>query len=279
MIKFKETLQAFQNDLKTIDASRNEIIKQSNLAIVLCNNSLNAFRRMLEGSTFKSVEDEVYFFKHIKSVPLTQLIYFKEVRSFELSIPKTTTEIKKRYITKQLKRIDRFFRKHFEFLQYIDQGFTHLDTLYFLRNKDELYQLIHNGAYYYDTVFNTFHDQLYARIKAYRRFMEYLRNRYNNIDNPNTQSKSQSNQDLQIQWTAPKAALIELIYALHAGKTFNNGQTDIKQIADVFQNIFDCELGDYYKTFSEIKTRQKSKTKFLDELIYNLQEFISKSYN
>lgn len=279
MIKYNEILKAFQNDLETIQASGSEIIKQSNLAIILCNNSLNAFRRMLEGSTFKSAEDEVHFFKHIKSEPLTQLIYFKEIRTFELSIPKATTEVKKRYITKQLKRIDKFFKKHFEFLQYVGQGFTHLDTLYFLRNKDELCQLIHNGAYYYDKVFNTSHDQLYARIKAYRSFMEYLRNRYNTANNLDGQLNGQTIQVKSIQWTAPKAALIELIYALYAGKTFNNGQTDIKQIADVFQSMFDCELGDYYKTFSEIKIRQKSKTKFLDELTYDLQEFISKSYN
>jgi|SRR5690606_4195916 len=275
MLKYNEILNAFQNDLETIHTSGSQIIKQSNLAIVLCNNSLNAFRKMLEDSTFKSAEDEIYFFKHIKSVPLTQLIYFKEVRSFEMSVPKTTVEVKKHYITKQLKRIDKFFRKHFEFLQYIDQSFTHLDTLYFLRNKDDLYQLIHSGAYYFDMVFNTSHDQLYARIKACRIFMDYLRDRFNTIDNPITQL---NNQNEPLQWTAPKVALIELIYALHASKTFNNGQTDIKQLANVFQNIFDCELGDYYKTFSEIKTRQKSKTKFLDELIYTLQEFISKSY-
>lgn len=109
--------------------------------------------------------------------------------------------------------------------------------------------------------------------------MDYLRNRYNTVNNPNVQLKSQTNQDKLIQWTASKAALIELIYALHASKTFNNGQTDIKQIADVFQRMFNYELGDYYKVFSEIKTRQKSKTKFLDELTYDLQEFISKSYN
>lgn len=109
--------------------------------------------------------------------------------------------------------------------------------------------------------------------------MDYLHNRYSTANYSDAPLKGQTNQDKPIQWTAPKAALIELIYALYVSKTFNNGQTDIKQIADAFQRMFNYELGDYYKTFSEIKTRQKSKTKFLDELTYDLQEFISKSYN
>jgi hypothetical protein len=240
---------------------------------------LNDFRKKLEVTKFKTTDDEVNFFKNIKTKPLTQLIYYKEVKSFELSIPKTTQEIKKRYISKQLNIIDKFFKNHFEFLQYIEQGFTHLDTVYFLRNKEDLYLLIHNGAYYYDTVFNTSHDQLYARIKAYKYFIEYLRNRYHTLENPYLKHKQLNIQKPELEWSAPKSALIELIYALHCTKVFNNGQTDIKQIADVFQYIFKCDLGDYYKVFSEIKARQKSKTKFLDELIYNLQEFITKSYN
>ncbi|PWK17113.1 RteC domain-containing protein [Xanthomarina spongicola] len=278
MIKLKEILQTYQNDLETICSSGEDILKQSNLAIVLSNNCLNSFRKTLEITKFKTPEEEIFFFKNIKSKPLAQLIYFKEVRSFEMSIPKTTQDIKKRYISKQLNLIDKFFKQHFEFLQYIDQNFTHLDRLYFLRNKEDLYLLIHNGACYYDTVFNTSHDELYARIEAYKYFMKYLRNRYDAIDNPYLKRKQLINQKSKLVWTAPKSALIELVYALHCTNVFNNEQTEIKQIADMFQNIFNCDLGDYYKVFSEIKTRQKTKTKFLEELAYNLQEFITKSY-
>jgi hypothetical protein len=278
MIKFKEILQTFQNDLATINSSGEEILKQSNLAIVLCVNCLRILRKKLEITEFKTTGDEVNFFKNIKNKPLTQLIYFKEVRTFELSIPKTTHEIRKRYIIKQLNRIDRFFRKHFELSQYIDQDLTHLDTFYFLRNKEEFYQLAHNSAYNYDIVFNTSHDQLFAIVKAYKYFIEYLRNRYHTLDNPYLKHKQLNIQKPELEWSASKTALIELIYALHCTKVFNNGQTDIKQIADVFQYIFKCDLGDYYKVFSEIKIRQKSKTKFLEELAYNLQEFITKSY-
>jgi hypothetical protein len=56
----------------------------------------------------------------------------------------------------------------------------------------------------------------------------------------------------------------------------NLGQTDIKEIAETLQNVFHYELGDFYKTFSEIRGRQKSKTKFLDELSLNLFAYMER---
>ena len=34
-----------------------------------------------------------------------------------------------------------------------------------------------------------------------------------------------------LQWTDSKVALVEFIYALYAGKCFNNGNTSLKDIA------------------------------------------------
>ena len=60
--------------------------------------------------------------------------------------------------------------------------------------------------------------------------------------------------------------LIELIYALHAVKSINNGQVEIKDIASLVQEAFNIELGDYYRTFIEIRSRKIHPTKFLDNL-------------
>ena len=67
-------------------------------------------------------------------------------------------------------------------------------------------------------------------------------------------------------WTDPKTALIELIYAFHSHSSLNNGKADIKEIATNFEQIFNIDLGDYYKTYLEMKMRKNSRTKFLDSL-------------
>ncbi len=61
-----------------------------------------------------------------------------------------------------------------------------------------------------------------------------------------------------------------MIYALHSHATFNNGLVDIKVIAKTFEEVFNIELGDFYHTYLELKSRKVNRTKFLDALKENL---------
>ena len=63
-----------------------------------------------------------------------------------------------------------------------------------------------------------------------------------------------------------KVALVEFIYALYAGKCFNNGNTSLKDIAFCCETLFNIEIGDFYRIFLEIRNRKKSRTQFLDKL-------------
>jgi hypothetical protein len=69
-----------------------------------------------------------------------------------------------------------------------------------------------------------------------------------------------------LQWTDSKVALVEFIYALYAGKCFNNGNTSLKDIAFCCETLFNIEIGDFYRIFLEIRNRKKSRTQFLDKL-------------
>ena len=84
---------------------------------------------------------------------------------------------------------------------------------------------------------------------------------YKNIE------KGDSLTDLpKLNWTGSKASMIELIYALHYQGVFDNGNTDIRLIAKYFENIFNIDLGDFYYTYMELKSRKMNRTKFLDSL-------------
>ena len=73
-----------------------------------------------------------------------------------------------------------------------------------------------------------------------------------------------------LPWTASKTDLIELVYALNASRAIGNGTSGIKNMIEVFSEIFDIDLGNHCKTFTQIKDRQKDPTKFLDKLKINL---------
>ena len=67
-------------------------------------------------------------------------------------------------------------------------------------------------------------------------------------------------------WTGSKTDLIEFIYALQCSGVVNSGTADIKELAVVFEQIFNIELGNYYHTFIEIRARKINSTKFIDKL-------------
>ena len=57
---------------------------------------------------------------------------------------------------------------------------------------------------------------------------------------------------------------------MHSEKVLNNGTSDIKETAEYFEKIFNIDLGDYYRTFLEIRMRKTNKTKFLNSLTDSL---------
>ena len=56
------------------------------------------------------------------------------------------------------------------------------------------------------------------------------------------------------------------MYALQRKGCFNNGQAEIKEIAEFFEQTMDIDLGNYYRTFQEIRIRKSGRTNFLDQL-------------
>lgn len=83
--------------------------------------------------------------------------------------------------------------------------------------------------------------------------------------------------EYNLHWTSSKSALTELIYSLYHSNVINNGNLDIKELANALEDIFQVDLGDFYKIFAELKSRKKSRTKFLDELSIILQHQMDKS--
>jgi len=71
------------NELESIHSTTLDIIKQADLSIVLCRNLLSKFKKMVLTSDCKDQTKEIEFFKEIKQIPLSNLIYFSDIRSFE----------------------------------------------------------------------------------------------------------------------------------------------------------------------------------------------------
>lgn len=257
-----------------LETSENHL-KKANEGIQLCNKTLSLLKDKVEQHDFENVPDEIEFFKNHKPIPMSYLIYFTEVRSCELRMPKAGTSYKIEFLQKELKKVNKFFYKNADFVHYMEQGYSYLDHQFFTRNQRNNFPFTPMTDYYQFPEFSTAQDMLWSKVKAMYRFIHYIREALKQLQVNDVHIFEEKKHKVLI-WTAPKTALIELIYALYSNGAINHGTADINTITSSFEDFFNIKLDNVYKTYSEIKDRKSSKTKFLEELMLNLQYKINK---
>ncbi|WP_338356909.1 RteC domain-containing protein [Yeosuana marina] len=273
---YKHVIDRFSEKLKEIRSDKRLSLKRTNEGIHLCNNALYLLKGIVEEHGFEDIKAEIHFFKKVKSEPLSFLVYFSEVRSCELLMPKIGLNNQLSFLKKKIRRINKFFNRNWDFVHYMEQELTYLDNQYFTRENQvfPLYAL--PEASYLDPKFFTSKDMLWARIKGMNHFIAYIKNLIKEIELQNKDSNSQYQFTNPLQWTSSKAALTELIYALYVARVINNGKEDIKSIASNFEVLFGIQLDNIYKTYFEIKTRKGCRARFLEELIERFNEKMEK---
>ncbi len=268
---FNPFIEGLQNELKQAQIDIPNIVKRANHSIRLCHSVLSIFKKAVVKEGFESVENEIEFFKNYKTVPSAHLVYYSQIRSFEFEFPKANLEEQRKFIKKRLNLLNRFYRKHIDFIEYIESGRTHFDEQYFTRKYLNVFPISSPHIYFHDPDFSTPKDILLSEYKAFDSFVGYLQNRMIDQSKVYVDKPGELTSKINLQWTASKSGLIELVYALHYNRVINNGNADIKDIALAFQQVLHFDLGDFYKTFNEIKSRKISRTKFLDDLASGLQ--------
>tara|TARA_R110002050_G_scaffold200872_3_gene335916 strand:- start:2458 stop:3327 length:870 start_codon:yes stop_codon:yes gene_type:complete len=274
--KYKHVIDKFTEKLTEINTGNRIPLKKTNEGIHLCNNTLYLLKGIVEEHGFEEIDDEIYFFKRVKSGPLGFLVYFSEVRSCELLMPKIGTGNQLSFLKKKVRRINKFFNRNWDFVHYMEQELTYLDNQYFTRENQifPLYAL--PEACYLDPKFFTSKDMLWARVKGMNHFIVYVKNLIKEIELQKKDSTSHHQFTKTFQWTASKAALTELIYALYVSQVVNNGKEDLKAIASNFEVLFGIKLGNIYKTYFEIKARKGCRARFLEELIERFNDRMEK---
>ncbi|MFD2825761.1 RteC domain-containing protein [Leeuwenhoekiella polynyae] len=236
---------------------------------VLCLNYAAQVQNQLE-QDFKAISDvqkteEINFFKHIKPVVDGQHLYYRKIIQLEHEKPVKGLKTQIRFYKNQLDIEYRFKLRHKAFAYYLKSNQTHLDAIYFTRrdplpyDPDDL-RLQCNPGY------STPRDFLTAKLRCGELLTNYLTDRLKHLISPGIPVEA-----ARLDWSGSRTDLIELTYALYHAKVIHKGKADIIEIARALGNFFNMDPGDVYKTYSEIKSRKKSRTKFLDEMAMNLQ--------
>jgi ubiquitin len=271
----------YSKNLKEIGKSNCEDTVKIEQGIALSKKTLNQMRLIVRGNRFNSNKAEIKFFKHHKPFIYARLIYFIHRSKFYADRPSSNIKEQRKYINRLLKKLERKKSKHTEFYRYYKNNDSSLDSAYFLRGNEQL-EIVFNGEYIdTDPEFSTSHDQLAAEVLAYGFLTNYYTKELEKLKIKESQQiGTEVKPDIlnHISWTASKTDLVELLYALIASGAIKNGNVEIKNVVKACQLIFNIDLGNIYKTYTEIKARDKDQTKFLDKLKTNLIQKIDLEY-
>ena len=264
--KATQLLSNLSEQLNFTDLEIDDPIQRSESAINIIINSIEKLKVIFEKEKVKSQEIEIDFFKNIKPRFTSKLIYYNTVFKIETKKPHGGERILKKYLNNELDKLKRYFDNNLDFYKYYRTGSNYLDHKYFTRGKFDIKLTLDSFYFEVDHTFSTSHDYKVAKIMAHDLIQVYLEDKLLMLENKEPKEKSQVNPKVKQTWTGSKVALIELLYALHTEGVFNNGASDLKDVAEYFENIFNIDLGQYHRAFLEIRMRKSDQTKFLNSL-------------
>lgn len=257
---YNDILQKLEARIQELEVEIDSPIQRIETIINLIITSLSKLKQCVLEKDFKNIEEEIKFFKYQKPAIVSKLIYYNAIYKIETKKPYGNGKALKKYFNNELAKLKRYFDNNLEFYKYHRTNNSFIDEKLFVRGKHDIKLSLETFYFEADHRFSTSHDYKVAKIIANDLIQVYLEDQLTN-SHPKNETET-----VALTWTGSKTSLTELIYALFSQGVFDNGNADIKVIAKTFETAFNINLGDFYHTYLELKSRKMNRTKFLDSL-------------
>lgn len=265
-------LSEMEEQLKFISLETDNAVAVAELSIQVSQKIIQNLKIFILKHKFKSVAEEIRFFKDIKPAFYSKLFYHISVYNIETRRPNGGYKVTRKYLQNELDKLKRYFDSNLEFYKYYRTGGNYLDHKYFVRDKYDIRLSVEPFYFETDPKFSTSHDHKISTILANDLLQVYLEDELAELEKREPKKKSEDGQKSDLTWTGPKVGLIELLYALHSEPSVNYGKAELQQIASALEKTFNVELGQYHRTFLELRMRKGNRTKFLDSLRDSLKQ-------
>ena len=247
-----------------IESSENNILKKSLDASHVLANAFDKLKKFILSYKFQSEEEEINFFKEVKPRFCYRLIYYRKLYNIEINRPVAALCTQKEYLHEELRAINKYTNKRLDFVRYYRSGSTHLDSLYFLRNRVDTEQYLETFYYELDPNFSTNCDFKVAKIMANDMLSAYLMQEIELLNDNGIKLGKFNIPSTKKTWMGSKAELQEQIYSWDSAGSFGN--VPLTQLYDYIQNVFNIQLdGNLSRTFGDLKIRN-TPTPYLDKL-------------
>ncbi|MFC3158047.1 RteC protein [Chryseobacterium arachidis] len=258
-----------ERDLKIIADAHDDPIRVAEESLSTIDQSIRELKSLIIPVIFNEVAEEVYFFKQLKPLFISKYIYFMKVLSIVSSVPHSNEKTLKKYYENEWEKLKEYHRDNADFYNYYRRKATYMDHKYFVRNSFDLKMKLSFNLYDLDENFTTSHCDKVAHILANDLLEKFLKKESEKDYNLLAKNESSAT---SLKWSASKVAFIELAYALHQSNCFNGGNIEFSEIIRFFEKTLNFDLGNYYKTITEIRDRKNGRTKFLHMISANLDQ-------
>lgn len=258
-----------EKDLKRIEDNSDDPIKIAEASLSTIDESIRELKKLITPTVFNGIAEEVYFFKHLKPLFISKYIYFMKILSIVSAIPHSNEKALKKYFQNEWDKLKEYHKENADFYTYYRRNATYMDHKYFVRKTFDLKMKLSLNLYNFDENFTTSHCDQVAHVLANDMLEKFLRQESER--EYGALIKKEEN-PVDLKWSASKVALIELAYALHQSKCFNGGNIEFSEVMRFCERTLDIDLGNYYKTVTEIKDRKNGRTKFLQMISSNLDQ-------
>jgi len=249
-----------------------DIIRDVPPTISLLENGFINLKNIVSCFTFPSKRDEIMFFKEIKPQLFSKLIFFRKIYQLELNRPISNYKTIRVYLEREHERINLFYNRNTEFIQYYRSGKANFDEYYFVRGRKDMELNLESFYFERDPRFSTHFDFKVARLLANDMLAAHLNYQLSKLKYQEENDFSTEIEIPSAQWTDKKTALTEIIYSIYEEKSINSGNIEIKALATIFGRIFNVDLSDIYHIYLEIRSRKTNRTEFLNRLIKTLNK-------
>lgn len=244
-----------------------DIIRDVPPLILLMENAFEKLKTLVSDYQFESKEDEIYFFKYTKPIVFSKLIYYRKLYYLELKRPIGCYQKIRDFLGIEQCRINYFFEKNADFVQYYRSGKMVLDEYYFLRGRGEFELNLECFYFERDPKFSTNFDFKVAKLLAGDMMVAYINTEYARLIQEESNIESIKGIRSNEKWTDKKNALGEIIYGIDTLGSVNNGNIEIKVLAAMFGKMFNIDMSDIYRIYLEIRGRKGDRTVYLRKMI------------
>ncbi|PWT74719.1 MAG: hypothetical protein C5B59_10540 [Bacteroidetes bacterium] len=170
--------QLFGQMLKQIGQIISDERKEQYLKYLSCAEAvqkvLMELRSWVNENPFLSESDEIYFFKKIKPLFYSELLYYHKLYKIEIESPKADVEEQLKYLKKKVRRLNAFLYQLREFHFYLKGEESFLDQSCFRRGQPITGAFLNFKNFNPDPIFSTPGCDLTARLLATEKLVEWL---------------------------------------------------------------------------------------------------------